>query len=171
MPRTRGRDKARDLHGAFEAVRERGFDWSKRNCGLGAASMAAAVLRRDLAAPYRAECRDAKSALAMLKRKGGLRGIMLELGLEEIKPIAARRGDVVLFEFPVSNGRTREALGTALDYRAAFPGAGEMVMVPLAKCGAAWRLPVDPAVEVLTAEDAEAAVPSEATLEEQSEET
>ncbi len=135
-----GKDRAKDLNLAFETVQARGFDWERRNCGLGAASMVAALLKRDLAAPYRAECSSALGAMRLLKRKGGFEGILAEVGLVEISPLMARRGDVALYRFESRAGRPREALGVALDYRAAFPGLDGMVMIPLAKCSRAWRV-------------------------------
>jgi hypothetical protein len=137
----KGRDRAKDLLGALAAVEARGFDWRSRNCGLGAASLAAAVLKRDLAAPYRKECSSMLAAMRLLKDRGGFPGIMAELGLAEVKPVAARRGDVALYVFEVRAGHFREALGTALDYRAVFPGPDGLVYVPLARCSRAWRLP------------------------------
>lgn len=133
-------DRARVLHGAFAKVRARGFDWERRNCGLGAASVAAALLRRDLAAPYRERCSSALGAMRLLREKGGFVGLMEEVGLEEIPPMMASRGDVLLFAWEV-RGRRREALGVCLDYRGAFPGLVDMELIPLGRCERAWRLP------------------------------
>lgn len=135
------RDKPAALVQAFDTICGRGFDWRKRNCGLGAASMVAAMLRRDFAAPYREECSSALAAMRLLKRKGGFAGIMAELALVEINLLQAQRGDVVLYAWTSEKGKPREALGVAMDYRAAFPGVKGMEMIPLARCSRAWRQP------------------------------
>lgn len=82
------------------------FEWGARDCCLFAADAVRAMTGEDYAAEFRGRYRSARSAQQVLAAFGGVSGIVERTGFEEIAPLMAQRGDVVLV-----NTEAGDALG------------------------------------------------------------
>lgn len=126
---------------AFEELKGRPFDWGDGNCALTAAKLVEAYSGVDYGAAYRARCGSALGSMRLLRKLGGLAGVLDELGFVEVPVAYAKRGDVLLYRF-AHKGREVEALGVLIDTRAAFAGLEGMELVEAYLCESAWVLPV-----------------------------
>lgn len=90
----------------FAATRARAFAWGDQDCMLWAYGAVEAMTGVDLGADYRGKYSTEQGAARMLRRVGGA-GVELaaaklqsDAGLEEIGPLYAQRGDLVLVRSP-----------------------------------------------------------------------
>lgn len=132
----------RHLIETIEAAQKRPFVFGESDCCLFAADVFEAMTGTDPASKWRGKYKSEKGAIRMLKRIGGggfveaMEIIMLGLGLEEVKPVFAQRGDVVL----VMNGG-RHILGV-IDSRGLITAMSTdgVVQLPLDQAERAWRI-------------------------------
>lgn len=118
-------------------VRVRGaapFDWAGNNCGEFAADAVQAQTGEHLCPELRGH-RNAREALRMLAKVGGVRGLADRVLGDRIAPRRARIGDVVV----IPAGK-REALAICNGQTAIAPGAGGVLAVPMAQALSAWRV-------------------------------
>lgn len=116
------------------------FEWGKRDCCLFAADAVRAMTGEDYAAEFRGRYRTARGARQVLAAFGGVAGIMGRCGLEEINPLMAQRGDVVLV-----NTDAGDALGViGMDGRVVCQGPDGLTFVKPDGLGfgaaRAWRV-------------------------------
>lgn len=104
----------------IDEAREKPFVWGEHDCALFAADAVHELIGIDPAKLYRGRYATEKQAGVILKRLGGLIGVM-ELvagsqGWKTVEPLYAQRGDVVLAEID-----GRHTLGVCLGGTFAFP--------------------------------------------------
>ena len=87
------------LGDALAAAADRPFEFGKHDCCLAVADVVLAITGTDLAADFRGY-EGKRAALAILKKHGGVIGIAeamaARLGIAEVPPGLAQRGDVVI---------------------------------------------------------------------------
>ncbi len=139
------------LHAAIRARRDRPFEWGRNDCALFACDLLQAVSGIDFAAPFRGKYKSARGAARILKRYGGaglpasarttagLEAVVEKIAearkREEVKPLMAQRGDLVLLDMPEG-----PALGVCLGAWVAAAGETGMVRVELREARRAWRV-------------------------------
>ena len=137
------------LNAALAARKDRPFEWGRNDCGLFACDLLQAVSGIDFAAPFRGKYKSARGAARVLKRFAGLPASAkatagLEAAVEkiaearnreEVKPLMAQRGDLVLLDMPEG-----PALGVCLGAWVAAAGETGMVRVELREARRAWRI-------------------------------
>lgn len=110
------------------------FAWGKNDCCSFACSWIHILVGFDPSAEF--IYNDAKSALNILKREGGVEEIAIAIceqwGWPECAPVRAQRGDVVLID--TDNG---PALGICVGSRCVFPGN---LFRLTGECRRAWRI-------------------------------
>lgn len=93
------RDNWPSLLSAFvEQSLDKPFQWGISDCSLFAANAVLAMTGTDHAAEFRGRYKTARAARQLLKAFGGVAGIVERTGLEEVSPLMAQRGDVVLVD-------------------------------------------------------------------------
>jgi hypothetical protein len=94
------------------------------------------------AAAVRPAWATARQAYRVLRGYCGLENAVRSVGLEEISPRLARRGDLLMVRAPRRDrpDSMRGALGICLGERIAAPGPYGLVMPPLAQGVIAWRV-------------------------------
>jgi len=132
-------NRYKELENSIKKYLNTPFDWETHNCGLAACSIASSYTDKDWAAPFLKHCSSPLSAMRMIKKRGGFRGIMKDLGLKPVSKNEASRGDAILYEWD-HKGRTREGLGIVVDFRAAFAGPDGLTLIPITRCSQAWRV-------------------------------
>jgi hypothetical protein len=121
--------------GAFLQGRRRApFAWGSNDCALFAADAVEAITGEHLCPQLRGH-RDAREALRLLAREGGVRGIAMQALGEPIRPVFARVGDVVV----VLTGK-REAMALCNGQTALLPGPRGLVAVSMKTALVAWRV-------------------------------
>lgn len=116
-----------------EALR-RPFAWGAQDCASFAFACAAAMLGRDPAARWRGRYTDARGAVKIISRFGGLPGLASALlGTVPIEPRQARRGDLLLA--CRANG---PSLGVCNGAHGLFVAEQGLAKVPLSECLQAW---------------------------------
>jgi hypothetical protein len=148
----RREDWPRRLVEFLEAAHGRPFSWGTFDCCLFACDAVEAMTGVDPARPFRGRYRTRRGAYAALKRftgsrhcRGGLKEtaerIAGELGMPEVRPLMAQRGDVVLIES--APGERGDALGivdmTGRHVSVVAPDSGYR-RLPLAAAERAWRV-------------------------------
>lgn len=128
-------DLPEQLHAFIELRRNTPFAWGSHDCALFAADWVESVTGSDPAKGIRGRYQTAIGAGRVMKREGGLEAIADSRLGERVAPKLAQRGDVVLLDG--SHGPT---LGVCLGVEAAAPGEGGLMLVPMRKAQAAWRL-------------------------------
>lgn len=83
---------------------------------------------------------NARQAFRTLRPMGGLAQAVNATGLEQVGPLLARRGDLVLLRAPARPGSMRAALGVCLGERIAAPGLRSLTMASLTEGVTAWRV-------------------------------
>ncbi len=125
------------LKRAVEKYRHERFDWATFNCGLAAASIAMSYCGIDHAKKFRPLCRGRLSAMRIVKKAGGLAGLMDSLGFDEIPVSEAEVCDCVL-----SPGKFA-SLGIVHDeIRAVFPTSFGLGYIDVEQCQKAWRVEI-----------------------------
>lgn len=128
-------DRPERLHDYIASRRDTPFAWGRHDCALFAADWVQALTGADPAEGLRGRYRTALGAARLIKREGGLEAIAEARLGERINPRLAQRGDVVLLDG--SHGPT---LGVCLGVDAAAPGADGLMLVPMRRAQAAWRV-------------------------------
>src|SRR5687768_18469658 len=86
---------------------EKPFEWGSRDCSLFAADAVLCITGADPAKSLRGKYKTEKGAARILKRRGGLEKVAANLAadnrMEEIPPLLAQRGDVVLIDSPLGD--------------------------------------------------------------------
>ena len=128
-----------------ELARRTPFAWGVSDCCLFACDCVRAMTGVDPAAWFRGRYKTQRGAMRALKTfaGGGLeataRRITAELGMPEISPALAQRGDVVLLSLPDCPPENL-ALGICLGDHHAAQGPAGISNVPLAFAVRAWRV-------------------------------
>lgn len=116
----------------LDARRYTPFDWALNNCASFTADAVEAMTGdRPLIPEYASE-----RAAARLLATRGLRDRVNDAMAPEIGAAFARRGDVVMFR----NDDDRETLGVCEGAYIAAPGADGLVLLPMSRAVAAWRV-------------------------------
>lgn len=142
----------------------RAFAWGEWDCCLAAAAWIERATGLDVAAPFRGRYRTRLGAARVLQAFAGggvaalAEKIAAQFGFEEVPPLFAQRGDVVLVDGILQPDTTEEdpqtsaedatpdpygpALGvvSADGWHFLVPGPGGVLRVPLAKARRAWRI-------------------------------
>ncbi len=133
---------------AVKARRNIPFAWGTHDCGLFACDITEAVCGTDFAAPFRGHYSTKLGAYKALRRYagGGLtkvaEKISREHNLEEVQPLLARRGDLVLASVTIADTpNLRIALGICLGEKVAFASNPGFVLLPITLDYRAWRTP------------------------------
>lgn len=110
------------------------FAWGEHDCCLFAADAVQAVTGFDPAAPWRGTYVDERGAMRLVRELGGLAAIAVLGGGEEVHPLRARAGDIVLGHVD------RDCLGVCLGATWHAPSAAGLVARPMAEAQRAWRV-------------------------------
>jgi len=111
------------------------FARGSQDCCMFAANVVKELTGEDLAADFRGTYNDDKGALKILADKGGVRAIAASKLGEEINPLNAQRGDVVLI-----NGERGESLTICMGSYVVGTGTDGLVQFPLSSAICAWRV-------------------------------
>ena len=120
-----------------ELIRDRAsrpFEYGTNDCCLFACDCVEAVTGHDPGADLRGTYTAEQGAQALVERLGGVAAIAADRAGEEIGPLLAQVGDVVLVQFG-----GRDTLAVCLGTRAAAPGPTGLVMLPMRCAQRAWR--------------------------------
>ena len=130
------------LNESIAANIDRKFDWSNFNCALSAAEIAKAYCGKDHGEKFRKLCSGPLAAARIIRKAGGLDGIMDELGFEAVPLSLAKRGDCVLKTWDHEAKQTlRKSLGIIVDGRKAiFFTRNGKAFVDVLKCDKAWKV-------------------------------
>lgn len=126
-------DWPKRLEAAIEAARVRRFSWGQHDCMLFAASVVQALTGRDVAAQHRGQYKGSQTAAAYTARHGGMATMVTKVLGDPVRPIQARRGDVVM-----RCDERGPALGVCVGAQAAFAGLRGLILRPLDECIQAW---------------------------------
>ena len=129
------------LFRAVAARRDRAFQWGVHDCCLFACDVIRDAGGVDYAAPFRGHYRTAAGAARALRRfaGGGLETVAEKItqdnGLEEVPPLMAQRGDLILVDETAG-----PALGVCLGETFVAAGPAGAVTFPLKRARRAWRV-------------------------------
>lgn len=112
------------------------FEWGVHDCCLFAADVVMELTGTDPAADLRGAYTTALEAARIVKERGGARGIATASLGEEIPPLMAGRGDIVMI-VTKEHGDTM-AVCTGMDCVA--PGVKSLQRIPMTAAVAAWRV-------------------------------
>lgn len=120
-----------------------GFDWGRNDCVLFGANWVRELTALDPVLGLRGRWKTARGAARVIASEGGTLDALADarlsaLGFAAVKPLMARRGDVVAAEI---DGRM--TIGIVADARAAFLTLDEdqpLAFFPLGRCVRAWRI-------------------------------
>lgn len=115
--------------------RELPFEWGKHDCCLFAAHVVKALTGEDFTIPFIGKYATAKGAARLLKKHGGVRGIATAALGEEINPLAAQRGDIVMID-----GEHGDTLGVCIGRQCVAPGFTDLIYFPMTAAVTAWRV-------------------------------
>jgi hypothetical protein len=119
-----------------ETARDQRFCYAQLDCCLFAARCVDAMTGSDFVARLQAEYHDEASAMAYLKRMGGLQAaVTAHLGEPLPRPAMAQRGDVVMFV----DGAGQDTLGICTGELLATTGRGFQFQ-PMTLATVAWRV-------------------------------
>lgn len=125
----------------IEERRNVSFVWGSSDCCLFAADWVEMVTGVDPAADLRGKYDSAASAMRLLRKLGGVCGILLEArkscGIVEIETARCSRGDLIVADTGRGN-----AIGIYLGHCSAFVGCAGLIFAPLATLNGArcWRI-------------------------------
>lgn len=122
------------LAAMLERARTARFEWGVCDCVTFAAAAVLASTGRDVLAPWRGGWRDARGAVQMLQRHGGLHAAACSvLGPAQRMPALARRGDILLMD-----AQSDKLLAVADGHRAWAPSRVGLLELPLSWAVAFW---------------------------------
>ena len=111
------------------------FAWGSNDCVMFSADCLEAMTGVDPVSDLRGQWADSKQALRVITRLGGLPAAVKACGLEEVPPLFAKRGDLVLHR---RDGT--DALAICLGNQLAGPSESGLLFFGL-ECGVrAWRV-------------------------------
>lgn len=126
----------RILEDFIESRRKTTFTWGVNDCCIFAANAVRLLTGQDFAADLRGTYKTKLGAARVLKKHGGIEGIMARTALSEQAVEFAQRGDVV----QLGEGH-KATLGVCVGSAAAFVNSiGGLVLCPLNACSRAWRV-------------------------------
>lgn len=131
----RRHDWVERLHACIEAHRERAFEWGVHDCARFASKCIDAITDGETGAELAAQYTDERSAFAFMAREGGLEAAVTRRLGEPVRPLQARRGDVVLL--PSEDG---EGLGVCMGELIVALRPDGFVWLPLDRALKAWRV-------------------------------
>ncbi len=111
------------------------FAWGGNDCVLFAADCVAAMTGIDPAAQLRGQWASQSEAVRMIARAGGLAEAVRALGLVEVPPLFAQRGDLVLHR-----REGADALAICAGSALAAPSATGLLFFGLEQGVTAWRI-------------------------------
>lgn len=120
---------------AIEGAHGRPFSWGEHDCALFAANTVQAMTGQDFAVPFRGRYRTRLGALRKLYPFGGLEAYVDTLGLAEIRPAFARRGDLALID--TEDG---PALGICTGRTVTYPALDGLLARPVRDARRCWRI-------------------------------
>jgi len=112
----------------------RPFVYGTQDCCMFVCDCVEAITGHDPGADLRGTYTAEQGAQALVERLGGVAAIAADRLGEEIGPLLAQVGDVVLVQF-----EGRDTLAVCLGTRAAVPGPAGLVMLPMRRALRAWR--------------------------------
>ena len=125
------------------AARDKSFAYGAFDCALFAADCVHAIVAIDYAAELRGYD-SPRAAFQIVKRYGSIEAMVTALLDQEPVHISqARRGDVVLANFPrapVEDEESVDTIGMCLGFNCVFPGANGIVVTPRSLALKAWRI-------------------------------
>lgn len=132
------------LDAVLSAARRRPHVWGDHDCCLFGADARDAICGiapdRGIAAHYRGRYKTVRGARGLLKRLGGINGLM-QLAGPEIPVAMAQRGDLVLLPAErIAEGLTDVTLAVCAGDSAAGPGLDGLVFVPMSVATRAWAV-------------------------------
>lgn len=133
---TRSKDWPEQLAAFLDARIDTPFFWGKNDCCLFAADAVIAITGTDIAADVRGVYASAKSAKATTKVFGGLAQLAADRLGPEIRPMFAKRGDILL----VKGADGREFLAVCVGDAYAGPGPIGTVYGPMTDVLNAWSV-------------------------------
>lgn len=148
MPLQRKEDWPARLDAHLRAAFWRPFSWGTHDCCLFACDAIEAMTGVDPAAPFRGRYKSKRGAYAALKRYGGggleetADKITGDLGMPEVAPAFAGRGDVALLPVETPDGGIIDVLGiVGPDGRHVLVAAPEgLARLPVALVRRVWRV-------------------------------
>ncbi len=133
---------------ALATRRKKPFVWGTHDCGLFACDITEAVCGIDFAAPFRYRYKTRRGAYMALKAYsgGGLTAVAEKISgehnLEEVQPLLARRGDLILARrSTVESSCLSATLGVCLGEGVAFVANPGFILLPIMQDYRAWRTP------------------------------
>ena len=112
------------------------FVWGQSDCCLFAADAVKAMTGTDPAKEFRGRYKSEKGAARILARLGGLRKAIGSVMSEEINPLLAQRGDIVLL-----NNSGREIAGVIKSRgQISAKGVSGVIELPIRDAVCAWRV-------------------------------
>ncbi len=111
------------------------FAWGEHDCCLFAANVVFEITGVDHAAELRGTYKTALQASRALKAAGGVKGIASAALGQEINPLTAQRGDVVLVD-----GEHGDTLTICMGVNCIGPSENGLQPVPMTKAVTAWRV-------------------------------
>lgn len=138
-PSIRREDWPSGLAEVLERARHEAFAWGQHDCCLFAADVADALCGTQIAARFRGRYKTARGARGLLRRLGGLDGLMTLAG-PEIPVTLAQRGDLVAL--PAEDGPQSAGvmLAVAVGDVAAGAGVDGLAFFPIARAERAWAV-------------------------------
>ena len=142
---TRHHDWPSRLLAQVEAARQLPFEWGVADCCLTACDMVQAITGVDPAAHFRGRYSTKAGAYRSLKAYAGgglaatVERITAELGMPEVPPLSAQRGDVVLIHAPECPPESL-ALAICIGGYIAAQGPDGLTLEPMARGMRAWRV-------------------------------
>jgi hypothetical protein len=116
------------------------FQWGTWDCALAACDIIQALTGQDPGAPFRGKYSDEAGAKAVIGTSLGAfaANIAASLGMQEVAPRLARRGDAIL----IDNGTPSGSLGIVdlTGAYAACAGSNGHIRVPMRRWKRAWRV-------------------------------
>ena len=111
------------------------FAWGANDCALFAADCIKAMTGVDPAVSVRGQWSSQGEAVRVIAKQGGLGQFVSRLGLAEVPPLFAQRGDLVLHRRDGS-----DALAICLGSNLAGPSESGLLFFGLESGGRAWRV-------------------------------
>lgn len=112
------------------------FVWGEHDCCLFAANVILEITGADPAESLRGSYSSVTKASKILKARGGVRGIATSALGEEISPLQAQRGDIVL----VQTEDHGDTLAVCVGENCVAPGLTRLESIPMSSAVTAWQV-------------------------------
>lgn len=123
------------LYSFVDEMSDKPFAWGEHDCCLFAAGAIFAITGHDYAFGLRGTYSTEKEAYHLIKKMGGIKSIVGKALGDEIKPLMAQRGDLVLID-----GEHGDTLGICLGASCVAPGEFGLTYLPFNRAISAWRV-------------------------------